>query len=611
MSYEHVRVQPARMTTAATKLRGSVLETEGTHTGLQGLRETLIPYEGYMPLLALTGEVGEELEGVALILSLTVELMEAADRGWSDADMAGLESRLYGAIRALDMSINDDLGSAGTAAEMRDAIERATFGQAGMPIPPDGLNDRDYPEWYANNVTAVIVAGLSLPEAARYWGSLSQGEQDALIEVRHDLVAMQIMPTVQLSDRELQLMSDENAYVVWVTQLWADLDLSLNLGVVSLDLGGGVEVTFEKLSNGNIVMQSGMNLSAGLSRGIGSGDTDASVGAGLIRKVTNTFVFTSETDAAFAAGQVLVAAQQDGSGGIIRAIGNRAKDDDPSLLGWLVFPTVHATAWAIGEVAGSDGPTHVEQALDAMWDEHGIETSTGTGVYVSGAGEVDFGPLEVELAGEATAMYNQIEGRPDTMGVSRTEYSFNVDLSANGEIELPEIFGQGGLALAGSAEVSASVLYSDPADGSPGSITVTVSAQGGTGVAVEEDYGIAEVDVTTESIRRVDYEMTVVLDDQNKIGIASAMVDGLLRGELPIDRLDEFGVLAEETTTYGAGVRTNAEVEGEYGVASFEVNVGSQAVETTLISHTLPGGEPYDPAEVQHRIDSQQRNNEF
>gem|GEM_PF-6008401 len=593
MTFEGVDVETAEFSadrlTIAAGIAGDVA------SAIDGLSSVLgYEWDLYTPAKRLATEIETETADTALILAQTAHAMRMADQGVPFNVIQAYLSERDQTLGRLRSSLDDHIGSHGTAAELDASYTNTVFGDDGPPSPPSGLAEPWV--WHANNVTAVVLASLTGADAAAYWNTLTTDEKSELIEARPDLVARLVVtePAADLTDDELTLLQDGLEYPVWTTEFFADASFSGNLGIVVIEVGGGVSLTITKNSTGRVEIEALGEFHAGVGREIGNASNKASVTGGGVYEITHTFNFDDERAAAAAVKALMEAYESDTASAVTTLHHNRhpipvdIDVDWDKLKPWNLF----------------GGGDEVRDTLADIFVTHGATSGDGFGVYGKVEGEFDVdavfdADVEAQLEGRALVYdiddVNLADGNDGRTGIL---VSGQFSANAEGDVgPLDEFFN---LPDRASIDLKFSIdgyeLDADPnSDADRRYVEFAFAGQYGVGQAGElPDDTIIEIDASFEAVNRFSTTYTVPLNDDTAQAIqefTSNLVNGTAVDNNLFDRLAPY---SEQTNIVQAGVAGNVEGETEIGPVSVGTNVGGSVVGTVSVTHRFPGGDEYD-----------------
>jgi hypothetical protein len=443
-----------------------------------------------------------------------------------------------------------------------------------------------------------VLARLIDEEAVLYWSALDASEQRALATTRPDLVVLHVLAAgAELSAELLAKVEASTAFATFESSLGIDLDVSIGLKVIQVDLGGGIALTVTKLSDGTVEMLlvEGLHVGGG-QEGSVPGATSAGWTIGAAAEFQQKFAFDDEAQAATAIETLRAAIARDVSLSelsvdLCKGSFNRLAEvvNAPGRLWNLTnhVPLLHRLPDA-PSLPTFDLTPELAQALQRLWDDHGLEQVSAVGAYATGGAEFDTTIAALSAAADASVMFYDQDARAGSSGRGRT------GAVIAGSVELDAGNDRHGAATATFA------VDIHHLDGGGVEMTLILSGELGTGSTAELfELGSARIGTRQDQSLAGTIEMVVPIDDASDV---ATLVAVLSAGALPVDDIRRLYDRSEVSVTLRRGTGTAAEFGLDAGIVSVDATAASCESETVVALHKYPGGDLHDRFEVDRII---------
>lgn len=558
---------------------------------------------------------GDHLHHAASALALDLEVLELGARASAVCDHVGAAATHLWTVGTFTDQVRADvvradgrlaLGSSRLAvliervvvAVGRSSADRAAAGRRWAELErlraASPAEVRRYFEGIERADPVEVLARLIGDEALLYWKALDASEHAVLATTRPDLVVLHVLAAgAELSAELLASMEASTAFETFESSLGIDVDVSIGLKVIQVDLGGGIALTVTKLSDGTVEMLlvEGLHVGGGQEGNV-PGATSAGWAIGAAAEFQQKFAFDDEAQATAAIETLRVAIARDVSLSEIsvdlcKGSFNRLAEvvNAPSRLWNLTnhVPLLDRLPDA-PSVPTFDLTPELAQALQRLWDDHGLEQVAALGAYASADAEFDSTVAALSAAADASVMFYDQDARAGSSGRGRT------GAVIVGSVEL-----DGGTDPHGAAAANFAVDIHH-LDGAGLEMTLLLSGQIGNGTTAQLfELGSAGLSTSRDQTLVGTIEMVVPIDDASDV---ATLVAVLSAGALPVDDIRRLYDRSEVSVTLRRGTSTSAEFELDAGVVSVDATAASSESETMVALHKYPGGDMHDRFEV-------------
>lgn len=472
---------------------------------------------------------------------------------------------------------------------------------------------REFFEQQFGTDPAEVLVRLAADDAVLYWDALPAADRAALIDARPDLVVFEVLANgARLDDAELLALDRSNAFPVFTTEFGLEVEASVGLRVVSIEVGAGVTLIVSKRSDGSVEMTFVEEIGGGVGVEIDvPRAAEASVSGGVFGQAQQTFRFADEATAAAAVEALRDAVSQDAS------VAEALKDAGGSLWNISVVPT-NAAIWSLNVLSPFPDvpavPTYdltpaTVARLRELWAGHGLRHQEGIGTYreVSAEFEAGLGAIEAGMAASAETRLMFYDSDAATADVTGAAGQTGVMYSGVATIDIEGRIPAADSELGGHATGEVGFLVDlHHVDDTGTFLTVTVHGDVGAGTDLDLlDARLLEVGSHVDRTAAMTATLTVPVNAETADAVGRIGVD-LARGRAPSAGFRELYDVAEIDVTIATGVTSTTEI-GVDVVAVEASMTQTSSLETTRVAlHKYPDGRLFSRVEADELIDAAQ-----
>ena len=532
--------------------------------------------------IPLRDELFEEVTLVADLIKLSADLAEHADSLSPGAAIA-LGDEIKKLLAKLGISLDDGIGAAGSAEEIRRDLEEQALGEDGWELDDQQIGDPEYDKWLIEVYWPSVVADATPEELEALWASLPLGIKRFFIDEAPETVINDIVGAgIPITQTEKDRLEDAIGFAT-DTETWAvDADGSFKIDKFVIGGGAGVSLVITTLSDGSVtittVAETGVSVGVGGTSGQAGGSAAAILGLGA----NQVLKFEDDPDGSPTAAEKARAAAD-------LLMDAATRDPDSPLPDGVVGDAIRIGipgargAEQIYDHIWGDEPS-VLDVLDDLYDTNGESRSVS--VEQGGRGSITYGDanIDVNATAEATGTVIVTTNKDGTESVSIVQAG---SISGGGRVTLPDSPGSVVADTGGSFTHEVTV---DSTGNATSTTTITVDVERGVGVSPLPP-GVDGVEVHHDETVTAQATITVTIPiNDETAGDAADVVTGLADGSLEIDDITTITDQATVNVTTTTGTNSTDSVSVDAGI--FEVGAEeTHGTTTTRTSHTSRPGD--------------------